>query len=84
MPNIPSKSDENQLENRHKRPEITFSPAGDSTSLSDDDSLDEKRNRNYLSDTNLPNHRRFLSEKSDQNHISALCVALKSQGSILR
>ena len=66
MPDIPLKPDEKQL--KMKRPEITFSPAGDSTSFSDDDSIDEKPNRNYLSDTNLPNHRRFLSEKSDQNH----------------
>ena len=63
VPNLPSKSDKNQHENKMKRPEITFSPARDSTSLSDDDSIDEKRNRNYLYDTNLPNHRSvfFLS-----------------------
>ena len=66
VPNLPSKSDKNQHENRMKRPEITFSPARDSTSLSDDDSFDEKRNRNYLSDTNLPNYRRALSEFDDE------------------
>ena len=63
VPTVPSKL---EAPENFRRPEITFSPPGDSSSQSDDDSMDEKQKPTYLSDQHLSSHRRFLSEKSDQ------------------